>query len=796
MGREEDQLQRRNCNCDHDKRAYGKTTYRENYAVPDDDFYEKEDVRWNALSNRRSSGECSHRRVSSIEKETLSSFRQRACQFIESDSNSETESSTLDDCCSHCACSGVMKKAHDLLNYSPESNFLRKLKKQSEIAHEDGCNHRKEKEDIHDLSCACGCRCYMSGIQEEEQHKVDYSNFENEILPSKEQTTVKDRPQKADKVKKSDHEIKEKTKKDEKFGKKDKKQGRPVKKPDKKEVVNKDKTKNDNEENVRPKVKLDDKKKVKPVSSKVPHASRPRKKSPPAKRKPPREIRDVESCGESEASLKRPRPNSCERCWKYASPARSPVNKPLQRYDPNYRRAHAGEGDFNPETKVMELMSPLGSVPKDIEKPPPVRHPNVPRSKSQGTKKNVQVPKPRPQSHTSVRPPATDRENNWDSMGSTQYYEPPEKITVKKKPSSPPKRISAPVLKKDPPLQKKGSKITEKPSAITTKPSSPLKDSRSSKIKTIDIDTPSGKRSHCPCSQRTEKTVPSMSENIFLQKRPKPVERVSSATFTVPRRERPTCHCKSADFRNRLENPEETYVIPSRYSGEGTNRSHKSHVPDQNEHRRPPCHCSSNRQHGEEEHKHRRKGKEHSKRCCCKCHCGAQHCTKQKYMVNDRLFAEPVNTKETCYESDSSDVPCDCGECRRKKRSLQRHCHRNNGNENAQKTEQTCACKNRRNDNNNNNNNNSAETPKKYSVFYMTENRTNPPGNGSGIEVLVEELESRSKNKNSKDKKSSKDIESKIKNIMQYRPDSMALRFQKGVIEKNKPPTSPRVVYF
>ena len=49
-----------------------------------------------------------------------------------------------------------MKKARDLINYSPESNFLRNLKRQSEIAREDGCSHKRERGD--DAGCACGCK--------------------------------------------------------------------------------------------------------------------------------------------------------------------------------------------------------------------------------------------------------------------------------------------------------------------------------------------------------------------------------------------------------------------------------------------------------------------------------------------------------------------------------------------------------------------------------------------------------------------------------------------------------------
>lgn len=160
----------------------------------------------------------------------------------------------------------------------------------------------------------------MSGILEDEQAETDYSSIENDILPLDEETTIKDRPPKKDPAKKSSQEkiSKDKAKKDKKINKKPEKhikkpekQGRPTKKPD---AAKKDKTKKD-EEN-KPKLKPGDKKKVRPVTSKVPHVSRPKIKSPPAKRKP-REIRDVDSCGESVASLKRPRPNSCERCWKY-----------------------------------------------------------------------------------------------------------------------------------------------------------------------------------------------------------------------------------------------------------------------------------------------------------------------------------------------------------------------------------------------------------------------------------------------------------------------------------------------
>lgn len=359
---------------------------------------------------------------------------------------------------------------------------------------------------------------------------------------------------------------------------------------------------------------------------------------------------------------------------RYASPARSPVNKPHQRYDPNYRRAHGirGEGDFNPETKVWELMSPLGSAEEPspvLESPPtqqqpPIQQQKVPRPNSQGTKVKIQqVSKPRPQSHSSVRPPAAELENNWDSIDSTQYHEPPEKITIKKKPSSPPKR---PIKKKDPPLQKKESKTT-------TKPSSPLKDSSSSKIKIIDLNTHTREHSHCLCSHRTVKKVPSMTENIF---KPKPVERVSSATFVVPRREH--CHCKYADYEHRLDNLED--IVPSQYSNETANRRPMSaYFPEETERKKPPCHCSLNRQRYEEAHKHKRRGKENAKKCCCKCHCGAQHCTKQKYMINDRLFAEPVNKKPTFYCSDSSEVPCDCEECKLRRRYLQRHCHVGNG---------------------------------------------------------------------------------------------------------------------
>ncbi|KAK6640585.1 hypothetical protein RUM44_012281 [Polyplax serrata] len=44
-----------------------------------------------------------------------------------------------------------------------------------------------------------------------------------------------------------------------------------------------------------------------------------------------------------EPSLKKPYETSCDRCWRYASPSRSPVNKPSQRYDPNFRRAHSAQ---------------------------------------------------------------------------------------------------------------------------------------------------------------------------------------------------------------------------------------------------------------------------------------------------------------------------------------------------------------------------------------------------------------------------------------------------------------------
>lgn len=156
----------------------------------------------------------------------------------------------------------------------------------------------------------------MSGI-EEEQDKVNYSNSETELLPSQKETIVKE----LENTRKSDHEINSKKtvkkgRKDDNKDKKSEKQGKQVKKPDKKEVVKKDKSKKDNAESCRPNSKPNDKKKVRTITSKVPHRSRPKTKSPPAKRKP-REIRDPDSGAESEASLKRPRPNSCERCWKY-----------------------------------------------------------------------------------------------------------------------------------------------------------------------------------------------------------------------------------------------------------------------------------------------------------------------------------------------------------------------------------------------------------------------------------------------------------------------------------------------
>lgn len=86
-----------------------------------------------------------------------------------------------------------------------------------------------------------------------------------------------------------------------------------------------EKVKKGNEENIRPKKKVGVKKKgeskkTKRPGEKVEHVSRRRKKSP-LKRKPreSQETRETESLTEFSASLKRPRPDSCERCWKYVN---------------------------------------------------------------------------------------------------------------------------------------------------------------------------------------------------------------------------------------------------------------------------------------------------------------------------------------------------------------------------------------------------------------------------------------------------------------------------------------------
>lgn len=70
MGREEDYYQSKGCNCDYSKYSHSKTIYRESYAIPDDNFYEKEDVRWGKSSDYENNGECSHRGVPSIDRET------------------------------------------------------------------------------------------------------------------------------------------------------------------------------------------------------------------------------------------------------------------------------------------------------------------------------------------------------------------------------------------------------------------------------------------------------------------------------------------------------------------------------------------------------------------------------------------------------------------------------------------------------------------------------------------------------------------------------------------------------
>lgn len=78
-----------------------------------------------------------------------------------------------------------------------------------------------------------------------------------------------------------------------------------------------------NEENIRPVKKAGVKKKGeakkgKKPAQKVQHVSRARKKSPKLKRKPGecQGTKETESLSEFAASLKRPRPDSCERCWK------------------------------------------------------------------------------------------------------------------------------------------------------------------------------------------------------------------------------------------------------------------------------------------------------------------------------------------------------------------------------------------------------------------------------------------------------------------------------------------------
>lgn len=71
MGREQDYYQSGSCNCNYNKHSHSKTiTYRENYAIPDDNFYEKEDVRWCKSSDTDYIEECSHRRVPSIDRDT------------------------------------------------------------------------------------------------------------------------------------------------------------------------------------------------------------------------------------------------------------------------------------------------------------------------------------------------------------------------------------------------------------------------------------------------------------------------------------------------------------------------------------------------------------------------------------------------------------------------------------------------------------------------------------------------------------------------------------------------------
>lgn len=68
-----------------------------------------------------------------------------------------------------------MKKAQDLLNYTPESNFLKKLKRQSEMAHGEGQHkgRRQVNDNVFDDQGCSGCGCRVS---------INFSNFNIEIV--------------------------------------------------------------------------------------------------------------------------------------------------------------------------------------------------------------------------------------------------------------------------------------------------------------------------------------------------------------------------------------------------------------------------------------------------------------------------------------------------------------------------------------------------------------------------------------------------------------------------------------
>lgn len=302
--------------------------------------------------------------------------------------------------------------------------------------------------------------------------------------------------------------------------------------------------------------------------------------------------------------------------------------------------------------------------------------------------------------------PPADQNKNWDSIDSTQYLEPPGKITVTKKPTGPPKPKTAPAkttqrkttpVKKDKPLeQKKSEKLSKVPSSkeLPSSPSPP-EDSPETQIKTIDIDLHPEKPT-CPCSQKTETRVPLVPENIPFQRQPtcpckgasaKPPSRITStiplnrplsyskppsqAPSTIPlqRQESTTCNCKINRHTHRSE--EFLKPVPSRHSAEHSNRSYKSSCCRDQVYQSPSrprtCHCSNlnyvPRQQEEPRRVRHSATRVRSQKCCCKCHCGTKHCVKQKN--NERLFPEPMSRERVRTETDTSDdFPCSCPECR------------------------------------------------------------------------------------------------------------------------------------